>query len=87
MEKAKLGQSVIYVDPVGNDHPALVTAVWSETCVNLVFVSGDPAREDTYGRQIERETSVTHASVQGQAHGRYWRYEGEPKNPVRPPEA
>jgi hypothetical protein len=38
---------------------------------NLIFVSGDPAKDDTYGRQIERETSVIHRSGQP-APGNYW---------------
>lgn len=87
MKKPILGGTVVYCDPVGHDHGALITAVWSDTCINVVFVSGDPNKGDTYGRQIERETSVTHASCPGQAHGRYWRFEDEPRNPVKAPDA
>ena len=52
--------------------------------VNLVFVSGDEAKDDQYGRQIERDTfigcladaierdtSVVHRMNQS-AHGNYW---------------
>lgn len=85
--KPKLGQAVVYCDPKGVDHDALVTAVWSETCCNVLWVSGDESKTDTYGRQVERQTSVTHATVTGQAHGNYWRHVGEPKNPYKPPEA
>ena len=87
MKKPTLGQKVVYCDPKGRDHDALVTAVWSETCINVVFVSSDESKSDTYGRQIERETSVTHATVQGQAHGRYWRLDDEPANEYRPPQS
>lgn len=83
--KPKLGQSVVYCDPSAVDHDALITAVWSETCVNLVFVSGDESKTDTYGRQIERQTSCSHADSGGQAHGNYWRFADELKRPVKPP--
>ena len=39
--------------------------------VNLLLISPDPKREDTYGRQIERESSVVHSSNQG-AWGNFW---------------
>jgi hypothetical protein len=39
--------------------------------INLVYVTGDEAKTDPYGRQIERATSVVHKSGQS-AHGRYW---------------
>lgn len=38
---------------------------------NLVFVSSDVQKFDTYGRQIERETSVSHKASSGMP-GRYW---------------
>lgn len=85
--KPQLGQKVVYCDSKGVDRDALVTAVWSDTCVNVVFVSGDESKGDTYGRQIERETSVTHATVTGQAHGRYWRFDTEPANEYKPPQS
>lgn len=71
----KEGDAVIYVDPLGNDRPAVLTAVWGSgptPAVNLVFVSDDQAKKDTYGRQIERATSVVHQSGQA-APGNYWR--------------
>ena len=49
---------VIYTDEVRNDHQALVTAVWGPDCINVVFCSPDQAKTDSYGRQIERATSV-----------------------------
>ena len=39
--------------------------------VNLVYVSKDTAKQDSYGRQIERATSVVHKTLQP-AHGNYW---------------
>jgi len=85
--KPELGQKVVFCDPKGVDHDALVTAVWTETCLNLVVVSDDESKKDNYGRQIERHTSVTHSTVAGQAHGNYWRLDGEPKNPYKAPVA
>ncbi len=52
-------------------------------CLNAVWVSKDEAKQDPYGRQIERDqTSIVHASYQP-AHGNYWRWPGEPKNPIQ----
>lgn len=77
----KEGDPVVYVDEVGVEHHALVTAVWTgmglpkpdhQPGCNLVFVSSDPAKGDTYGRQIERRTSVSHQEAQ-MAPGNYWK--------------
>lgn len=89
-----IGDAILFVDEFARPRPALVTAVWRENPhyspttpapgVNLVIVSEDPAREDTYGRQITRETSVVHATNQP-AHGCYWRrLDEEPKASERP---
>jgi len=67
----QVGDPIVYVDPKGVKHNALVTAVWDKQCINLIYVSGDPQREDSYGRQIERETSIVHAIIQT-APGNYW---------------
>lgn len=76
----KFGEPAVYVDPVGQAHPALITAVWGEKCVNVVLVTRDASKTDVYGRQIERQTSCNHQS-QHAAHGNYWRYpEDEPKS-------
>jgi hypothetical protein len=68
----KIGDSVIYVDTHGVEQEALVTFVHSEQCINIIYVSDDPTRQDSFGRQIVRESSV---SVQGPwcASGRYFR--------------
>ena len=50
-------------------------------CVNLLWVSSDPKRQDSYGRQTERESSVVHATSSG-VHGAYWRFDDEEPNPV-----
>lgn len=76
----QIGDAVVYVDPVAVPHNALVTQVWSQECLNVVFVSGDTARGDSYGRQIERSTSLMHQSIVP-VHGNYWRLPTEtPKN-------
>lgn len=77
MEK---GDCVVYVDPVGNEFKALVTAVWghynpddeTKPGLNLVYVSDNPSEEDQYGRQIKRVTSIVHQSKQA-AHGNFWK--------------
>jgi len=43
----------------------------AEPGCNLVFVSGDPKRDDSCGRQTEVSTSVVHKGQQV-AHGNYW---------------
>jgi hypothetical protein len=72
----KVGEPVVYVDPVGVAHPALVTNPWGPTCVNLVCVSSDDKKTDGYGRQIERYSSCSHKSVVP-VHGNYWRFADE----------
>lgn len=80
-KKLEIGSAIIFVDGHGVRHNALVTIVWGqveayrsptgEPGCNLLFVSGDPTREDSCGRQMERQTSVVHKSNQV-AHGMYW---------------
>lgn len=83
--RAKVGDTVIYVDPVARQHNALVTAVHGPTCINAVYVSGEESMTDTYGRQIARQSSLCHKSVVG-AHGNYYMLPGEEPNPVRAPQ-
>lgn len=83
-----LNSQIVYVDPKGVRHSAIVTVWWAngadgqneikeyvsasgEPGCNLVFTSKDPERKDSYGRQIERATSVVHKSKQP-AHGSFW---------------
>jgi len=79
----KIGQSVIYVDPVSVPHEALITYVpenfqpeWGQPWTNIVFVTTDATRTDSYGHQIERNTSVSHVS-KSHAPGMYWCYADE----------
>lgn len=79
-----VGQSIIYFDSYGVPHKALVTIWWmgdqevasyraenGEPGCNVVYVSEDPLKKDSYGRQTERATSVVHISKQP-AHGYKW---------------
>lgn len=84
MNVPKVGQVVKWHDSVGKEFDALVTAVWTPTCINVVIVSGNEAETDPYGRQIQRHTSQTHKSQQP-VHGYYWRYTDEEPNPVVKP--
>ena len=72
----EVGKHVIYIDPVQKRRDAVVTAVFDKMMgdmpgCNVVFVHDDEERHDTYGRQIDRETSVVHKSVQP-APGNCW---------------
>lgn len=69
---------VIYVDPKGERHAALVTAWWGEgadhpagrhepSC-NVAYVNGD---HDSVGKPVASASSVVHKSLQS-AHGNYW---------------
>lgn len=81
---AKVGERVIWHESDGRPLEALVTAVWSATCINVVIVSGDENKTDGYGRQIERRTSCVHKLTQ-KVHGFYWRFPEEEPNPYVPP--
>ncbi len=72
------GTHIIFVDEHGVSRDALVTAWHGESCCNLVFVTGDEKRSDSYGRQIERHSSVVHDANQP-AHGMYWHWPDETK--------
>src|SRR5262249_23597005 len=87
-----VGDVVIYHDPKGHPHNALVLVNWgrpgdvTEPLLNLVYVSDDESKTDSYGRQIERDaTSVPHKSYG--AHGRYWRRSDEEPNRFSEPVA
>jgi hypothetical protein len=80
-KSVKTGDAVVFVDPTGRSHNALVTQVWGpETypddngvhpSVNLVWVETDPKYKDQYGQQIKHDTSVVHRVNQA-AHGMFW---------------
>lgn len=57
------GQTVAEVEQQARDRG--VTAEISMPCCNIVLVSPDKMKEDTYGRQIERHTSVPHGRHMG----------------------
>lgn len=76
---AEVGQVVVRHNPVGIAHKALVTAVWSLNCINLVVVSSDEKKQDSCGRQIEHHTSQSHGAEM-KVHGNYWRFEDEEPN-------
>ena len=83
---AIVGEVVLWHNPVGKAHKALVTAVWGKNCINLVVVSSDENKKDDCGRQIERHTSSSYKGVSN-VHGFYWRFEDEEPNPYIPPVA
>ena len=81
---------VIYHDEKGKPHKALVTCVFDQPnkaaddlsdlpCINVVYVSDDESRGDSYGRQIVRETSQVHKTSMA-THGHYWRFPWEEAN-------
>jgi len=84
--QAAVGDVVMYHDPNGRCFSALVTEVWTPTCINVVLVSGNKDKQDEYGRQIERQTSLSHKSTMN-VHGFYWRFPDEEPNPYVPPAA
>lgn len=79
--KPKYGQHVVYVDSTANVYDAVVTNVFGESCINLVFVTKDGDKKDTYGRQLERETSLLHMRM-NPTHGKYWRFADEQGKPT-----
>lgn len=83
-KQREVGDVVIYVDPTGQQHRSLVTAWWSNDCINVVYVAGDKDKQDSYGRQIERATSVSRKS-QNWPHGNYFMEVGEEPLPYTPP--
>ncbi|MGO9378909.1 MAG: hypothetical protein ACLPN1_18790 [Dissulfurispiraceae bacterium] len=75
-----LGSVVIYHDPSGTAHDALVTTVHNARMVNLVIVSKDDSKTDGYGRELERATSVPHRSMT-QDYSYCFRFTDEETNP------
>lgn len=75
-KKPEVGEGIIFHDPKGDPYNAVITAVYSDTCVNAVYVSGNPDEQDSYGRQTKRTASCNHKSMTG-AFGNYWRYPSE----------
>jgi hypothetical protein len=76
----EVGDPVRVVDETYGEHVGLVTCVHGRfgdyvPCINVVYVSSDPAKRDPYGAQVERMSSLQHHS-QGPSQmpqpGRYW---------------
>lgn len=70
----KVGDVVTYRDENGVDHNALVTIVHGNTaqsCINVMYLSDDESKRDSYGRQSEHASSVQRQS-EFTAHGRYF---------------
>jgi len=70
-----IGEFVKVVDEFGRLHDGLVTNAWNRT-TNVVYVTGDEAKTDQYGRQIERQTSCMH-KLDTSAPGRFWYFSDE----------
>lgn len=68
----KIGDVVTYRDEVGVEHNGLVLAVHGPDCINVVYLSSDEAKRDSYGRQIERDSSVQRKSDVTAPNGRYF---------------
>jgi hypothetical protein len=54
----KIGDVVTYVDENSLVRDALIQCVHNPDYINVVVISNDPSKEDSYGRQIEHATSV-----------------------------
>ena len=70
-KELKIGDIVTYVDEVRVNHQALVTAVHGPECINVAYTSIDSDKHDSWGRQIERASSVQKKS-DFTAEGRYF---------------
>lgn len=72
-----VGGHVIFTDPTGREHDALITAVWGPACINVAYVLKDPTQTDNYGRKTNKQyTSISHGNMV-QAHGNFWTWPGE----------
>jgi len=82
----EVGDVVIFHDSYGKPHNALIQCVWGPHMINVVVVSSDANKKDSYGRQIEHVTSV---SMIGAGHnlvyGMYARYPHEEPIPITAP--
>lgn len=84
-EKPKVGATIVYHNERGVAHNALITCVWGDYMINLLYVSSNETQKDDYGRQVIRESSVPmkgypfgQPNAEGSCvHGRYARYPEE----------
>jgi len=78
-KKLEIGSHILFIDAHGEAHNALATCVFpgfkgsmgEQPGCNVLFVVSEPDKQDPYGRQIKRATSVVHKSWQP-AHGNFW---------------
>jgi len=69
--KGKLQDALVNIWWGAPDAPGYYNEKGEEPGCNLIIVSDDEKRDDSFGRQSEHETSVVHKSNQP-AHGNYW---------------
>lgn len=70
----QLCDHILFVDENGLQHNALVQWIHGtveDPTINLVHLAADEAKKDTYGRQVEKRTSVQHKN-RTTASGMYW---------------
>lgn len=68
----KVNDVVLVTDEQGVEHNGLVTAVHGPHCINVVYVSGDALKNDPYGRQLERMSSLSEKSEHTAPRGRFY---------------
>jgi hypothetical protein len=84
----KVGDAVIFFDELRRELNALITAVhgevsggpveghpdqkWYVPCINLVFVTPEKGKTDSWGRQTGHNSSCVHVSSYLQPVGNYW---------------
>jgi len=80
--RLSIGSHVVFIDTHYQEHEALITAIHgdpaSKPCVNLLYVSKQTGKQDQYGQQIERPSSVVHIK-DNTAGGYCWKFPGEEK--------
>jgi hypothetical protein len=76
-----VGDVVDVVTETYEPRKALVTVVHGQfregqppPCINVAYISSDPAKRDPYGQQVERMSSLQHqaATTNMRTPGRYW---------------
>ncbi len=91
-KKPEIGDAIVYHNEKGVGHNGLITCVWGDHMINIVYVSSNDSQKDDYGRQTIRESSVPmkgdgEFATQQCAHGRYARYPDETPVPYATPQA
>jgi hypothetical protein len=65
-----IGDVVTIKTEDGKKVNGLVCCVHNENLINAVFISPEPAKSDSYGRQVDRYSSLQHYTQNSV--GRYW---------------